>query len=326
MWETWVRSLDWEDPWEKEKATHSSILAWRMPWTVPKSRMQLSDFHFQIACHTIHLLQLYSWMIFSKFVELYNQCACSVALSCRTLCDPMDYSPPGSSVHGIIPARILEWVAISSSRGPSRPRRWTWVSCGSCGGRRILYHRTSWKSPIVNNAGVKPWVQVFVWICICVSLGQISEWNCRYDKFTFNFLKSAKLFQKWLYTSILPPEMYEALSLHNFWLEIFWWIGNNIPLWVFFFHFLNWRIIALQNFVFFCQTSTWTYVHEYMYIYIYMNICVCVCVYIYIYIYIYILSLLNLPPHPTPLGWYRAPVWVSWAIQQIPIGYLFYIW
>ena len=34
MWETWVQSLGWEDPMEKGKATHSSILAWRMPWTV----------------------------------------------------------------------------------------------------------------------------------------------------------------------------------------------------------------------------------------------------------------------------------------------------
>ena len=34
MWETWVRSLGWEDPLEKGKATHSSILAWRIPWTV----------------------------------------------------------------------------------------------------------------------------------------------------------------------------------------------------------------------------------------------------------------------------------------------------
>ena len=34
MWETWVRSLDWEDPLEKGKATHFSILAWRIPWTV----------------------------------------------------------------------------------------------------------------------------------------------------------------------------------------------------------------------------------------------------------------------------------------------------
>ena len=41
--------------------------------------------------------------------------------SCLTLCDPMDCSPPGSSVHGILQARLLEWVAISSSRGSSQP-------------------------------------------------------------------------------------------------------------------------------------------------------------------------------------------------------------
>ena len=52
-----------------------------------------------------------------------------VAQSCPTLCDPMDCSPPGSSVHEIFQARILEWVAISFSRGSSQPRDWTWVSC-----------------------------------------------------------------------------------------------------------------------------------------------------------------------------------------------------
>ena len=46
---------------------------------------------------------------------------CSVAQSCPTLCDPMDCSLPGSSVHGILQARILEWVAMPSSRGPSQP-------------------------------------------------------------------------------------------------------------------------------------------------------------------------------------------------------------
>ena len=50
IWETWVRSLGWEDPLEKGMATHSSILAWRIPWTVqsmvPKSQTQLSEFHF----------------------------------------------------------------------------------------------------------------------------------------------------------------------------------------------------------------------------------------------------------------------------------------
>ena len=42
--------------------------------------------------------------------------------SCPTLCDPVDHSPPGSSLHGILQARILEWVAMpSSSKGPSHP-------------------------------------------------------------------------------------------------------------------------------------------------------------------------------------------------------------
>ena len=49
-------------------------------------------------------------------------CCCLVAQSCPTLCHPMDCSPPGFSVHGILQARILEWVAISFSRGSSRPR------------------------------------------------------------------------------------------------------------------------------------------------------------------------------------------------------------
>ena len=52
-----------------------------------------------------------------------------VTQSCPTLCDPMDCSLPGSSVHGIFQARILEWVAISFSRRSSIPRDWTWVSC-----------------------------------------------------------------------------------------------------------------------------------------------------------------------------------------------------
>ena len=60
--------------------------------------------------------------------------------SSPTLCDPMDYSLPGSSVYGILQARILECVAISSSRGSSQPRDWTHVSLVSCTGRQVLYH------------------------------------------------------------------------------------------------------------------------------------------------------------------------------------------
>ena len=52
-----------------------------------------------------------------------------VAQSCLTFCDPMDCGPPGSSVHGILQVRILEWVAISFSRGSSWPRDQTQVFC-----------------------------------------------------------------------------------------------------------------------------------------------------------------------------------------------------
>ena len=64
---------------------------------------------------------------------------------CLTLCNPMECSLPGSSVHGISQARILEWVAICFSRGISKPRVPTHISCV---GRRILYHTATWKANI----------------------------------------------------------------------------------------------------------------------------------------------------------------------------------
>ena len=56
------------------------------------------------------------------------------SLSRVRLCDPMDCSPTGSSVYGVFQARVLEWVAISFSKGSSQPRDRTWVSCiaGRC--------------------------------------------------------------------------------------------------------------------------------------------------------------------------------------------------
>ena len=63
-----------------------------------------------------------------------------VAKLCLALCNPMECSPPGSSVHGTLQARIQEWVAISSSRGSSQLRDQTSVSYGSRTGRQILYH------------------------------------------------------------------------------------------------------------------------------------------------------------------------------------------
>ena len=80
-----------------------------------------------------------------------------VAQSRLTLCDPMNCSPPGSSVHGILQARILEQIAVSSSRGSSRHRDWTSVSYVSCIGRRVLYH-----SRHLGSSTLSPWKWVKV--------------------------------------------------------------------------------------------------------------------------------------------------------------------
>ena len=78
-----------------------------------------------------------------KFLQLFH--ACSVTQLCLTLRNPKDYSLPGSSLHGILQKRILEWLAILCS-GSSQPRDWTHI-CGSCIGRQILYPWASWEAP-----------------------------------------------------------------------------------------------------------------------------------------------------------------------------------
>ena len=68
-----------------------------------------------------------------KKQELSFTYVVEVTQLCPTLCDPTDYSPPGSSVHGILQARILKWVAVPFSRGSSQPKDQTGVSCISGG-------------------------------------------------------------------------------------------------------------------------------------------------------------------------------------------------
>ena len=79
----------------------------------------------------------FSWRLSSSV------CVISCFKSCPSLCDPMDYSQPGSSVHGVLQARTLEWAAISSSRGSSPPRDRMHIFCI---GRRILYHWATWEA------------------------------------------------------------------------------------------------------------------------------------------------------------------------------------
>ena len=105
--------------------------------------------------------------------------------SCPTLCNPMNCSPPGSSVHGILQARILEWVALPSSRASFRPRDWTRVSYVSCIDRRVLYHWATWEAQssraCVLNVCVKLIINVYSrWKIIngwrVSSLGSREQW------------------------------------------------------------------------------------------------------------------------------------------------------
>ena len=81
--------------------------------------------------------------------------------SCPTLSDAMGYSPPGSSAHGIFQARILEWVAISSSRRSSQPRGWSRVSCISCIARQIASTMFDEKSLFILTVVPSMWSIIF---------------------------------------------------------------------------------------------------------------------------------------------------------------------
>ena len=108
----------------------------------------------------MHIFNWFCWVLVAS-CEIFSLAACGIfsyrmwTLGCSvwdlvpcmrakslhaTLCDPVDCSPPGSSVHGILQARILGWVAMPSSRGSSQPRDGTWVSYVSCVGRWVLYY------------------------------------------------------------------------------------------------------------------------------------------------------------------------------------------
>ena len=228
MQETWVWFLDWEDPLEREMATHSRTLARRIPWTeesgsLQSMRSQESDTTERLTMHipyifvhssvdghlscsnilaiinmrvwvslwrlldyTIILLWIFWGVLILCFIMavpfcihthihqcaripvsphsplhlssfyffIFWQCVWLVAQSCPTLCNPMECSPPGSSVHGILQARILEGVVMPSSRGSSQPRDWTQVSCTA---DRFF---TIWATILMN---VK-WDLILIWI------------------------------------------------------------------------------------------------------------------------------------------------------------------
>ena len=203
-------------------ATHSSILAWRIPWTEGLGGLQstgckesdttewllveqgqFTSFLFSSSCAFLNLLQHTERNIKYRKVFASNMCLplpphfpvpspsssllgnlvikhgyadhglpemlalmwkgqlsrvaalCAmwqIAQSCLILCNPVDCNPPGSSVHRILQATILVWVAISLSRGSSQPRDRTWVSCSSCIAGRFF-------TTVVKEESGKSWLK-----------------------------------------------------------------------------------------------------------------------------------------------------------------------
>ena len=116
-----VPSLDQEYPLEEGMSTE------RVTESETTERLSTAQYLLYVVCMHASLLQ-----------------------SCLTLYDPMDCSPPGSSVHGILQARIMEWVAMSSSREISWPKNWTHISEVSWIGRWVLYHWCQLGSPLCS--------------------------------------------------------------------------------------------------------------------------------------------------------------------------------
>ena len=120
------------------------------------------------------------YLIFNTFCEVKWS---EVAQSCPTLCDPMDCRPPGSSTHGIFQARVLEWVAISFSRGSYRPRDQTQIS--HIAGRHFTVWTISESHTFYNAQYIKiHWLticsnQYFWWQylrnCKCPGAGLVSQ-------------------------------------------------------------------------------------------------------------------------------------------------------
>ena len=165
MQEIRVWSPGEEDPPEKEMATHSSIRAWGIPWTEEPRGLQSmgpqrigldlgikqQHIYIHIIIHIqtqtaldlkfFNFMMLQKWKAFTRNQTLnfylFLGCVCVSRSVMSDSFHPVDCSPPGSSVHGILQARILEWVAVSFSRGSSWLRE---SNPGFLHCRLILYH------------------------------------------------------------------------------------------------------------------------------------------------------------------------------------------
>ena len=250
--DTWVASIFWL--WK-------IMLLWTWLWTYL--------FETLMPSHTV-ILNIYMSMC------VY---VCLVTQSRLTLHDPMDCSPPDSSVHGILQPRILEWVAISFTRGSSWPRDWTWVSCISCTGRQIL-------------TTVPPGKPMRMYIYVCVSVCETESESCPVvsDSLQLHRLQSIELSRPeyWmgslsLLQGIFPTQgSYSGLSHYRQILcqlshkgspRILEWVahpfssGSSWP--------RNWTRVSCIAGGFFTNWAR----REALYVCVYIYVCVCVSIY-----------------------------------------------
>ena len=122
--------------WKKNSKVHGNQRGkGRVPIQKPRRDLTMPSWISQILLYPKKLS-----MCWIKDLNV-RLCVAKELHSCPTLCDPMDYCPPGSSVHGILHTRLLEWVAVPSSGGSPQPSNWTHVLYVFCTDRQVLFHQ-----------------------------------------------------------------------------------------------------------------------------------------------------------------------------------------
>ena len=115
----------------------------------------VSEKHFPVLILFHHTVSIFFYLTRPHKCQInVFLCACYVASVGLTLCDPVDCNPQGSSVHRILQARILEWVAIPCSRRSSPPRDWNFVACVSCFAGRYFNNWAFREVQIVSYSGI----------------------------------------------------------------------------------------------------------------------------------------------------------------------------
>ena len=143
---TFVRLGAGRGPCVTVHVTAASLFPWMQAAYVSSSSFWPMDqqFSYTISASWVKGLKFPAWIVLSGS-HLHKMLGTQSLHSCLTLCNAMDCSPPGSSIHGIFLERILEWVAISSFRGSSWPRDQTRVSCVSCSVGGFFTTEPPWK-------------------------------------------------------------------------------------------------------------------------------------------------------------------------------------